>query len=396
MLPALHEGEVVGGRFRLTAPIGEGGMGSIWQARDETTGKPVALKLVRAAHDGELRARFMREARVIRQFSHPNVVGVVDAGELPGEGLLFMAMELLHGSPLSNHLNPGQPLPAEEILPVLVDVCRGLAAAHEKGVIHRDVKPENIFLAIVEGRGVVPKVVDFGLSTAGDGRMEARISRTGQVLGTPQYMSPEQAMASRFTTPATDVWAVGVILYEAVSGKLPFGGANAGRQLDSIVRDEPAAVPAAVDARTRAIITRCLQKDPARRYPDAAALGADLERALAALRGESETPAPVTDAEPGSLQVRGALSDPERIAAEPPTTRDGRCQRHALARPKSPLLVAPFALALCALAVWTTQRRHAAVPLRVDAGLARLAKARAAAVTQQAEGAPAERPARLP
>ncbi|APR74987.1 serine/threonine protein kinase [Minicystis rosea] len=374
MTATLRDGAVVGGRFRLVRPIGEGGMGSIWQAREEASGRSIALKLVHATRDSELFARFVREARIIRQFSHPNVVGVLDAGELTGEGLLFMAMELLHGSPLSNHLRPGRPMPPVEILPVLVEVCRGLEAAHSAGVIHRDMKPENVFLAIVEGKGVVPKILDFGLSTAGDGRAQNRISMTGQVLGTPAYMSPEQAMAQHEVTPATDVWAVGVIFYEAVAGKLPFAGVNPGRQLDAIVQDEAAPLPGEVDARTRAVIARCLQKDPTLRYPDAGSLRVDLEHVLAALRAGGED---IDDADRDSMLLpRGALADPTHVAAEPPITRDERTPRQALARPKSPLIVAAFALALCAGAIhWARTRR--AAPQRLDTGIGRIAKTRA-------------------
>jgi serine/threonine-protein kinase len=382
MSPALREGAVVGGRYRLVRPIGDGGMGSIWQATDESTGHAVALKLVRATRDGELFARFVREARLIRQFSHPNVVGVLDAGELTGEGLLFMAMELLHGSPLANHLEPGKPLPPAEILPVLIEACSGLAVAHAAGVIHRDIKPENIFLAIVEGRGVVPKILDFGLSTAGDGRMQNRISMSGQVLGTPAYMSPEQAMARREITPAADVWAIGVILYEAVSGKLPFSCVNAGKQLDAIVSDAPASLPAEVDVHTRAVIARCLHKDPARRYPDAAALRVDLERALAIARAGGGAPPGDDDYLDSRRLPAGALSDPSHVAAEPPITKDSRTQRQALERPRSPLVVAVFAVALCAGAILWARARHTTVR-RLDVGVARMAKLRAAALQPQ-------------
>jgi serine/threonine-protein kinase len=292
-----------------------------------------------------------------------------------GDGLLFMAMELLHGSPLSNHLRPGEPLPAKEILPVLVEVCRGLEVAHAAGVIHRDIKPENIFLAIVSGEGVVPKILDFGLSTAGDRRGQTRITADGQVLGTPMYMSPEQAVARQDLAPSSDVWSMGVILYEAVAGKLPFHGATVTAVLDAIVGGEPAGVPAEVDRHTRAVIIRCLQKDPARRYPDASALRADMERAIEALARQQADVLPDSESSLSEREKPVCLSDPEQIAAEPPITRPTRQTRYALGRAGSPLLVAVLAAGVCVAAVYSVPRRREA-PVRAEAGIARAVKSR--------------------
>jgi serine/threonine-protein kinase len=355
-------------------------MGSVWQAHDDVLGRTVAVKIVPASREDELYRRFHREARIIRRFSHRNIVEVFDAGEIAGEGLLFLAMELLHGSPLSNHLRAGEPLPPAEILPVLAQVCQGLEAAHEAGVIHRDVKPENIFLAIVEGQGVVPKVLDFGLSTVGNRVAQTRITADGQVLGTPMYMSPEQATARTDLTPATDVWSMGVILYEALAGKLPFFGNNVAAVLDAIVDGRPASLPAEVDRYTRAIVARCLQKDRDLRYADAAALRADIERALDALARDEEAPPPVDEeASPSERDRPGALSDPVRIAAEPPITRPTRATRLAFGRARSPLLAALVAATLCGVAVAAVPRHHDR-PAHAEPGISRLVRVRVTAL----------------
>jgi serine/threonine-protein kinase len=376
----LQEGALAGGRFRLVRPIGEGGMACVWWAHDEQQGGEVAVKIAHATDERERTARFLREAKLIRRCRHRNIVGIVDAGELADEGMLFLAMELLRGSPLSDRLAPGEPLPAEEVLPVLIEVCRGLEAAHGAGVIHRDIKPENIFLAVVPGEGVVPKILDFGVGKAQGSRPHSRITIQGEVLGTPGYMSPEQAMARTDLGPATDLWSVGVILYEAVTGKLPFSGRNPAALLDSIVGDEPAEVSAGVDARTRAVIARCLQKDPGLRYPDAASLRADMERALEALAPGADPQAAPQPAEMGGSR-RGALLDPAVVGSEPPTTQAPRHQRQALARAGSPLLIVPLAAALCLVAIFAVPRRR--LPPQLEAGLARAARSRAAALPRE-------------
>ncbi|XXY85704.1 serine/threonine-protein kinase [Sorangium sp. So ce296] len=314
----LHAGDVAGGRFRLIRPIGSGGMASVWWARHELIGRDVALKLSPALRDDQVVARFIREAKIIGKFQHRNIVGVVDAGELPDEGYLFLALELLRGSPFADRLVPSRPLPPEEVVPVLIEVCCGLSAAHAEGVVHRDIKPENIVMAMVPGEGIVPKIVDFGISQltdAGDA-----ITVDGQLLGTPSYMSPEQALGKRTIDARADIWAVGVMLYEALSGAQPFRGGNHHAVLRRILETDPAPLPPSVPQRLRKIAARCLEKDPARRYPDAASLRADLTAALDDLGASA--PAPIVILSPASVgrrslettRPRGALAAPPRLA----------------------------------------------------------------------------------
>ncbi|WP_437815382.1 serine/threonine-protein kinase [Sorangium sp. So ce1078] len=314
----LHAGDVAGGRFRLIRPIGSGGMSSVWWARHELIGRDVALKLSPALRDEQVVGRFIREAKIIGKFQHRNIVGVVDAGELPDEGYLFLALELLRGSPFADRLIPNRPLPPEEVVPVLIEVCCGLSAAHAEGVVHRDIKPENIVMAMVPGEGIVPKIVDFGISQltdAGDA-----ITIDGQLLGTPSYMSPEQALGKRTIDARADLWAVGVMLYEALSGAQPFRGGNHHAVLRRILETEPAPLPPSIPQRLRKIAGRCLEKDPARRYPDAASLRADLQAALDDLGASA--PAPIVILSPASAgqrslattRPRGALAVPPRLA----------------------------------------------------------------------------------
>jgi eukaryotic-like serine/threonine-protein kinase len=272
---------VAGGRFRLIEPVGKGGMGTVWWARHEVLGRDVALKLSSLSGNKELHARFLREAQIVARFQHPNIVAVLDAGELDDEGSSFLAMELLRGQTFAGRFLPGQPVAADEVLPILIGVCRGLEIAHAEGVIHRDIKPENIFLTDVPGQGIVPKILDFGISKT----IDASITVAGQLLGTPAYMSPEQAMGDIDVTPATDIWAVGVMLYEALAGRQPFAGKDYRALLRRIVDAPHPPIPAWIDSSTTAIIERCLQKDPAVRYANAAELRLDLERALERRQG---------------------------------------------------------------------------------------------------------------
>jgi len=263
-------------------------MASVWWATHELLNRDVALKVSPVGRDEQVVARFVREARIIGKFQHPNIVGVVDAGLLQEEGYLFLAMELLRGMPFADGLIPNRPLPPREVLPILIGVCRGLEVAHAAGVVHRDMKPENIFLAKVPGEGVVPKIVDFGISQMEEAR--DAITFDGQILGTPSYMSPEQARGERNIDARADLWAIGVILHEALSGRQPFRAESHHAVLHRILESEPTRMPESVHPALRAIVARCLQKDRTLRYPDAAMLRADLEAALAGCCEENAGP----------------------------------------------------------------------------------------------------------
>src|SRR5215472_21591 len=206
-------------RYRLVRLIGEGGMSQVWEAVQVRTGRPIALKLLRAALNGraEMRGRLLREARAASRVQHPNVVDLLDVFELP-DGTPVLVMVLLRGRTLTYRLAEGR-LSLTEAADLLLPVISAVGTAHARGVIHRDLKPENVFLADeLDGRMTV-KVLDFGIAklTCSD-EPDARLTTTGSVLGTPGYMAPEQWVGDRGIDHRADVWSIGSILYEALAG----------------------------------------------------------------------------------------------------------------------------------------------------------------------------------
>jgi serine/threonine-protein kinase len=258
-------------------------MGKVWAARHEMLGRDFALKFatlpVRAGP--EARARFMREAQTVGRLRHPNVVDVADFGEVEPGGGLYLAMELLEGSSLAERIAQHGVLRPREAAAIAVEIARGLSAAHAAGIVHRDIKPENIFLAKSPGGGVMPKLLDFGISKQKEDETLATLG--GLSLGTPAYMSPEQALGELDVDHRSDIWSLGVVLYEMLSGRHPFVAPNYQALLPKIADDSPAALDPAVPAKLRSIVARCLEKRREDRYPDADALGAALEEALDAL-----------------------------------------------------------------------------------------------------------------
>jgi serine/threonine-protein kinase len=212
-------GSIVAGRFRVESLLGEGGMASVYRATDLATSRPIALKLLRPdlCAIPEAASRFRREGELLQAFAHPGIVRVETFGALE-DGALFLAMELLAGETLGALMRRSGPLDPSDVAPLLAGICAPLAAAHARGIVHRDLKPENIFLAGAEPQ---VKLLDFGISKVFGSE---KLTQTGQLLGTPRYMAPEQLAAEHELDARVDVYAVGVILYEALAGRPPFLG----------------------------------------------------------------------------------------------------------------------------------------------------------------------------
>lgn len=213
-------GAIVGGRWVIERPLSSGGMGTVYVAKHGQTGRPVALKVIKVGREvtDELVSRFRKETDALAAVSHPNVVTFLDSG-VEADGTLYLVMELLAGKGLRSIMSSVvEPARAYRIA---ADVCRALAAVHDKGIVHRDLKPENVFLVDAVGHEEMAKLIDFGIARLEDASTRATMTKTGNVVGTPGYISPEQLRGDAATV-ASDVYAVGVILYELVTGKFPF------------------------------------------------------------------------------------------------------------------------------------------------------------------------------
>ncbi|WP_437588958.1 serine/threonine-protein kinase [Sorangium sp. So ce1000] len=221
-------GHVIGDKYAVTAIIGEGGMGAVYEAEHLQIGRLVAVKVMhpRETHKREAIARLEHEARVAGRIGHPNICEVYDMGRLP-DGSPYLVMERLHGETLAQRIERCGVVPPNELVDILLQVLSALVTAHDRGIIHRDLKPENIFLSERAGMLPVAKLLDFGISQASglDGAM-TDLTRTGMVMGTPYYMAPEQARGDVELDRRLDLWAAGVILYEALTGQRPFVARN--------------------------------------------------------------------------------------------------------------------------------------------------------------------------
>jgi hypothetical protein len=258
-------GRLIGGRYRVIAPLGEGGMATLWRAMDEQLDREVAVKLLRPqfGNDPGFAARFKQEARSAGSLSHPNIVSVYDYGTDAETGGQFIVMQLIDGEDLAAILKKRGPLKTEDAVRIAIGVASALEAAHRRGIVHRDVKPGNILI----DQDV--KVTDFGIARAVS---EASMTVTGTTLGSVHYFSPEQARGDE-VTGKSDVYALGIVLYEMLTGHRPFeGDSAAGVALKRLTEDPlPPTVHGPVPPALSAIVMRALERDPANRFPDAGA-----------------------------------------------------------------------------------------------------------------------------
>jgi serine/threonine-protein kinase len=274
---------VIRERYQLETMIGEGGMASVWRARDLTLARSVAVKLLFARDDRDrsaLTARFLREARIAASVQHRNVIQIVDFGTTEDE-LPFMVMELLEGEPLSGRMHRERRLPIPDVVQIANLTLRGLAAVHNIGIIHRDLKPDNIYLKR-ENQSVYPKILDFGISRSVEpqsGRRSALTTREGLIIGTPEYMSPEQARGVKDIDPRTDLYSMGVIMYEALTGRLPFHSENVG---DLIIQVVTGTAPTVYELAPEVPLelSQVIEKAMARKREDRFATAIDFQAAL--------------------------------------------------------------------------------------------------------------------
>jgi serine/threonine-protein kinase len=326
-------------------------MSVLFEGMDTRTRRPIALKLLKAVDCMEAQnvARFLQETRLTAELRHPHVVDVLDLGE-DVDGTPFLVMELLRGESLEFALRTRSVLPPEEALSIALPIMGALATVHDAGVVHRDVKPDNIFLSRDPHGHIVPKLLDFGIAKSCEGNIE---TRAGAVLGTPEYMAPEQLLRA-VATPATDVFAMGAVLYRCLHGAAPFAASSSGETLGKLAREAaPRLVVEGVSAGLCAAVDRALARDPSLRYPNLR----EFAKALVITARDagvhvSEEPEPI-----GLPKVSEWLNDASRRTAG----GNGWTQQPKIIVPgerrvRTPLLAAAGALVLVAVAVFGSSR----------------------------------------
>ena len=322
-------GRVLHDRYRLDAHIAVGGMGEVWQGTDLVLDRTVAVKLLRPEHagDADLMTRFRAEARLAGLLSHPNIAQVYDFGETTEQDPAYLVMEFVDGQSLAGLLHDG-PLDPSRTMDIVAQAARGLAAAHRAGLVHRDVKPGNLLL---RGDSLV-KVSDFGIARA---ESATPVTRTGLLPGTPGYMAPERG-AGAVATPAADLYSLGVVAHQCLTGQMPFQGDALAVAIAHMERDLPP-LPASVPAPVAALVSDLTRKDPRARPPSADDVAVRAERLRAALAESAlATPAlreslttALVPADPAPTRPDAQPADaPTAEAADPPPPGTGLVPRH--------------------------------------------------------------------
>ncbi|MFT3774719.1 MAG: protein kinase [Minicystis sp.] len=275
-------GALIENKYRLAERIGGGGMGDVYRAENVNAGRPVAIKFLHPelAQNMEVAQRFFQEAQAVNKIRHPNVVDVIDAGT--GEMGPYIVMEFLDGESVGSALTRAGRFEVDAVVGTAIPVLEALDAAHRVGIIHRDLKPENVFIAYDAGRNqVVVRLLDFGIAKVLDANGPSPRTRTGVVFGTPDYLSPEQATGEGPLDGRSDLFAVGVLVYELVTGIRPFRAPTAVATAFKVVHADAPSIAASgvhVDTRLEAVVHRLLQKDPARRFATAGDVVRELEK----------------------------------------------------------------------------------------------------------------------
>ncbi len=326
-----YVGRTVDGRYRIDRAIGEGGMGVVYQATHAVLGKKIALKVLRQemARDEDVVQRFIQEAQAASTIGHPNIIEISDFGRLQ-EGAVYFVMEYLEGEALTDLIARGGSLPMTDAIAIIQQIASALGAAHQRGIVHSDLKPDNVFLVKRGESSTYVKVLDFGIAKVGGAA--SKLTRTGVVFGTPHYMSPEQA-AGQSVDQRTDIYALGVIMYEVFTGKVPFDADTFMGILTKHMFESPIPPSATAGKQLGAVedvILKALSKKPEARYQTMDELIADLQRIAAG--GQ----AAIARARADGVAVPANLAD----ALEPPTRTEVDLAAQPLPTSRTPLLVA--------------------------------------------------------
>ncbi|MBB5871068.1 serine/threonine-protein kinase [Allocatelliglobosispora scoriae] len=340
-------GTMLSGRYRMDERIAGGGMGDVWRGTDETLGRTVAIKIMLPALMDEpgFAERFRQEARTMATIKNPSVVDIYDYGS--DQNIAYLVMEYVEGDPLSRTLGRVGRLTPTRTMALIAQAADALQAAHSKGIVHRDVKPGNL---LVRANGTLV-LTDFGIARSA---VAAQLTAAGAVLGTASYLAPEQA-AGQTATALSDIYALGVVAYQCLSGRRPFEGDNPIEIAMKHVREHPPALPGDVPPAVRAIVERAMAKDPAARWPTAAILAATARQAATALGGQQSgraaptvphrpiSPTPVSPTPVPPQHQRPVQQQPsyQRAQVPVPNTRPTSGPPVSPARPGSPAPTSP-------------------------------------------------------